>query len=372
MFMAALSMAGNMNSGSLEFPRPPIFQLVRVGIRFHFPRMIQNAKTVARRRLDGHVHLVGNGRKGNGCWIRMKGWHRMMGGMMTRMIGMPVGFEDEEFDEIYVRRLHQHLTESALDEALLLAQDEVYDEAGGKRDFGSFHVPNDYLFEVCEQHPEFLPAISVHPARGDALDELERGLARGARALKLLPNCHHVDCSLPRYTAFWEKMAEAGLPMLAHTGGEMTVPVSNASYQDPRILRRPLEIGVKVIAAHCGSRSGLWDPDYFDVMVEMMHEFDHLYADTSALNTPVRSGALQRVLDCDLKDRFVHGSDFPVPVGTWYARFRGLIDGEARARASKIPNLLERDFVLKEAMGFDEGHFTRLTDILRPVRAGGL
>jgi len=52
-------------------------------------------------------------------------------------------------------------------------------------------------------------------------------------------------------------------------------------------------------------------------------------------------------------------------IGTWYARLRSLIDGEARAAG--ISNLIERDVVLKEAMGFDEAHFTRLWQVLRPV-----
>jgi predicted TIM-barrel fold metal-dependent hydrolase len=318
-------------------------------------------------RLDGHVHLVGNGRKGSGCWIKMAGWHRFMGGMMCRTIGMPVGFEDADFDEIYVRRLVESIRESSMDHALLLAQDEVYNEDGSRRDFGSFHVPNDYLFAVCGIHPEFIPAVSIHPARSDALQELDRCLARGARALKLLPNCHDVNCSRPAYDAFWEKMADAGLPMLAHTGGEMTVPVANVGYQDPAYLRRPLEIGVKVIAAHAASSSSLWDQDYFEDLLEMMAQFPNLYADTSALNTPLRSAALRRILDCGLLDRFVHGSDFPVPVGTWYARLRGLINRESRAHAAGISNLIERDVALKEAMGFDPAHFTRLWQVLRPV-----
>ncbi len=286
---------------------------------------------------------------------------------MARMIGMPVSFEDPSFDILYVERLAGCLRESSMDQALLLAQDEVYNEDGTKRDFGSFHVPNDYLFEVCAAHPEFLPAISIHPARKDALEELDRCLERGARALKLLPNCLDVDCSRPAYDAFWEKMAGAGLPMLAHTGGEMTVPVANRAYQNPEYLRRPLEIGVKVIAAHASSRSGLWDEDYFGSLVEMMREFPHLYGDTSALNTPVRSEAFAKVLRCDLRDRFLHGSDFPVPVGTWYARLRGLVDGPARKHAAATDNLIERDYLLKRAMGFDESHFTRLAGVLRPV-----
>ena len=162
-------------------------------------------------------------------------------------------------------------------------------------------------------------------------------------------------------------MAEAGLPFLAHKGGEMTVPVVNALYQDPRYLRRPLELGVKVIAAHAASSSSFWDKDYFDVLLDMMAEFPNLYGDTSALNTPVRSAAIERVLDCDLRHRFVHGSDFPVPVGTWYIRLRGLIDSESRTRAARIDNLIERDLVLKQAAGFDDEHFTRLWSVLRPV-----
>jgi predicted TIM-barrel fold metal-dependent hydrolase len=299
----------------------------------------------------------------------MGGWHRLMGGLMARMVAMPISFLHEDFDDVYVARIVEMLRTSSLDRALLLAQDEVYNEDGGKRQFGSFHVPNEYLFSICEQHPEFLPAVSIHPARRDALEELDHCLKRGARALKLLPNCLDVNCSLPRYDSFWEKMAAAGLPLLAHTGGEMTVPVANPLYQDPEYLRRPLEIGVKVIAAHAASRSALFDPDYFDHLVTMMGQFPNLYADTSALNTPFRSAVLRKIVNCHLQDRFIHGSDYPVPVGAWYVWARGLIDAKSRAHASKIENLLERDFFLKQAMGFDESHFTRLGDILRKTGA---
>jgi predicted TIM-barrel fold metal-dependent hydrolase len=331
--------------------------------------MTYHAPTSAGRllRFDCHIHLVGNGRKGNGCWLKMSGWHRMMAGMMSRMVAMPVSFLHVDFDEIYVARIVEMLRTSSLDRALLLAQDEVYHEDGSKRQFGSFHVPNDYLFSVCEAHPEFLPAVSIHPARRDALDELDRCLERGARALKLLPNCLDVDCSLPRYDPFWEKMAAAGLPLLAHTGGEMTVPVANLLYQDPEYLRRPLEIGVKVIAAHAASRSALFDPDHFDHLLEMMVEFPQLYADTSALNTPFRSAVFRRILECGFPERFLHGSDYPVPVGAWYPWLRGLVDDRSRDTAAKIGNLLERDFFLKQAMGFDESHFTRLGEILRRI-----
>jgi predicted TIM-barrel fold metal-dependent hydrolase len=249
----------------------------------------------------------------------------------------------------------------------LLAQDEVYDEEGKKMNFGSFHVPNDYLFKVCRENPEFVPAVSIHPGRKDALEELDRCLAAGARALKLLPNCQNVNCSLPQYDEFWRRMAAAGLPFLCHTGGEMTVPVINRSYQDPRILRRPLELGVKVIAAHSSGNSHFFDQNYFGELIKLMDEFPKMYADTSALNSPIRSGVLKQVKESGRLGRFLHGSDYPVPVGAFWVRLRGLITNAQWREAGKIPNLIERDAFLKRAMGFDEGHFSRLGEILRPV-----
>lgn len=319
-------------------------------------------------RYDGHVHLVGNGLSGSGCWLRLDGlWHRALGEVMRRTIGLEATATARDFDESFVAHLAGLVAGSSVDGALLLAQDEVYEDDGRKMDFGSFYVPNEYLFKVCAEHPEFLPAVSIHPGRKDALEELERCLAAGARALKLLPNCQNVNCSLPQYEAFWRRMAAAGLPFLSHTGGEMTVPVVNRSYQDPRILRRPLELGVKVIAAHASGNSHFFDPNYFGELVRLMDEFPGLYADTSALNSPVRSGLLKKVRASGRQDRFLHGSDYPVPVGALWVRLRGLISTAQWREAARIPNLLERDAYLKRAMGFDEGHFTRLGEILRPV-----
>ena len=84
-----------------------------------------------------------------------------------------------------------------------------------------------------------------------------------------------------------------------------------------------------VIAAHAASRSALFDPDHFDHfdhLRAMMAEFPQLYADTSALNTPFRSAVFRRILEGDFPERFIHGIDYPVPVGAWYPWLRGVID----------------------------------------------
>ncbi|MEY2410096.1 MAG: uncharacterized protein QOF48_2766 [Verrucomicrobiota bacterium] len=314
-----------------------------------------------------HVHMVGNGRGGSGCWLRLKGLHRALAGLMLRGLGLPGDALERDFEALYVERLLQLIRESSLESVVLLAHDQVYESNGrSMAEAGSFYVPNDYLLKLAADYPEFLPAVSIHPARPDAMEELEKCLEAGAVMMKCLPNCHNIDCNDRRFAPFWERMAEAGLPLLAHTGGEHTVPVVNKKFEDPRILTLPLECGVTVIAAHCGTKSGVADPDYFPVFVEMTRRFPKLYGDTSALLTLNRCGHLRDCLSDGLVQRMVHGSDVPVPVLAHRAWLKGCFDWRTFRRWQKNPNILERDYQLKRATGFPEEVFTRIRSLLRP------
>lgn len=319
--------------------------------------------------IDMHVHLVGNGRSGSGCWVKLGAtwWQKPMAAYMLRHIGLGgLSIQAEDFDQRFAEHLLTLVRTSSLGAIVLLAQDEVYSPDGTKQDAGSFYVPNDYLLRLCKQHREFLPAVSIHPARPDALEELERCLAGGAVMLKLLPNCHNVDCNDRRYRKFWERMAEAKLPLLAHTGGEHTVQVIEPKYSDPNVLVQPLEIGVTCIAAHSATKSGLGDPEYFHEFVKMLDRFPNLYGDTSAWNVPLRGRyAGKCVMPGLLRDRLLHGSDYPVPCSGLWAALRGFIPWDKYRTWQAHPNVLERDYQIKRAMGFDDGHFTRVHSLMR-------
>jgi hypothetical protein len=319
--------------------------------------------------IDAHVHLVGNGRRGSGCWLRIGAtwWQKPLTAYMLSHIGMSgIALHDPEFDERYVEHLLRLIRTSSLGALCLLAQDEVYAPDGRKLpEIGTFYVPNDYVFDLASRHAEFLPVASIHPARPDALEELERCLAAGAVMLKLLPNCHGVNCNDRRYRKFWERMAQARLPLLAHTGGEHTVEVVDAALADPRTLTQPLECGVNVIAAHAATRSGLGDPEYFHIWAAMLKDWPNLYGDTSAWNVPLRGRFAGQSVRGLIAERLVHGSDFPVPVNGVWARLRGFISDTDWKRCAKIENVIERDYQLKIAMGFDDAHFTRVRDLLR-------
>jgi hypothetical protein len=325
-------------------------------------------ETVAKtkpRLIDMHVHMVGNGRGGSGGWLRLNGWHRWLAGFMLRQLGIPADALEGDLESIYAEHLTQLVRDSSMDAVVLLAHERVHDPDGTPRDdLGSMFVPNDVVLGLAQKFPEFLAGVSIHPARRDALDELERCLERGAVLMKCLPNCQNIDPSDRRYRPFWERMAAAGLPLLAHTGGEHTVPIVNAAFADPKLLRFPLECGVTVIAAHCATRSGAFDPDYFDDWVAMLGEFPNLYGDISAMVALNRCGHLRDCLLDEVVPRILHGSDFPVPVLGHRMWLQGWIDRKTFRRCQALPNPLERDWQFKRALGFSSETAERATKLL--------
>ena len=318
------------------------------------------------RRIDMHVHMVGNGVAGSGGWLRLSGWHRFLAKFMVRQLGFPARVIDEDLETIYSQHLLKLVRESSLDAVVLLAHERVHDPDGTPRDdLGSMYVPNEVVLDLAAKHPEFLAGVSIHPARRDAMAELDRCLERGAVLMKCLPNCQNIDPSDERYRPFWMRMAAARLPLLAHTGGEHTVPIVNAKLADPKLLRLPLECGVAVIAAHCATKSGPFDHDYFEDWVKMLAEFPNLYGDISAMVSLNRSGHLNECSRPELASRILHGSDFPVPVLGHRLWLSGLLKRKTFREIQNIANPLERDWRFKHALGFTEEARTRATQLLR-------
>ncbi|MFA6959790.1 MAG: amidohydrolase family protein [Opitutaceae bacterium] len=328
-------------------------------------------------RIDCHVHAVGTGTSGTGCWYRPRGLTRIGAPFLVRAVGLTTrDLGGPDFDRLYTERLLDYVRRApSIDHALLLAHELPYHADGTPlHERASFYVSNDHVLGLARVHPEFLAAVSIHPARRDAFDELEKCLAGGAAALKCLPNVQGIDWSDRRHTRFLEQMAEAGLPLLAHTGSERTMPVMDHKLASPRVLTRPLEIGVTCIAAHCGTGMILLDPDYLDVFAEMCARFPNLYGDNSALaalNFRLRPSALRRLTSGPLAGRILHGSDLPVPSSgllPWAGR---MLSWREYREAARIENPLERDARLKRSLGFGDDIFTRAAGLLRGVAGRG-
>jgi hypothetical protein len=321
-------------------------------------------------RIDCHVHFVGTGSGGTGCWYRPKGLTRVGEPFLVRAVGLTTrDLHGPDFDRLYASKLLEMIRGSSLDRALLLAHELPHLPDGTPLpERSSLYVPNDCVLALAREHPEFLAGVSIHPARRDALDELEKCLAGGAAALKCLPNVQGIDWNDRRHTRFLERMAEAGLPLLAHTGSERTMPVMDHALASPAVLTRPLEIGVTCIAAHCGTGMMLLDPDYFELFATMLRKYPRLHGDNSALaglSFRLRPAALRTMLSAAMDGRILHGSDLPVPPSGLLPWVFGMIDRDACRAASRMANPMERDVFLKRAMGFSESSFTRAAELLR-------
>jgi predicted TIM-barrel fold metal-dependent hydrolase len=281
-------------------------------------------------------------------------------------LGLPFFADDERLEREVQDRLVQTVNEAVeIDAAAVLAFDWAYSD-DGRRDDASTHlaVTNEYVAELAQAHRKLLFGASVHPYRTDALSELEKCVAAGAVLLKWLPVVQNIDPADRRCLPFYEALAHHHVPLLCHTGGELSLPYYRGAvkYADPALLIPALERGVTAIAAHCGTRSRPFETDYLPTFLRMAGEHENFYGDTSALNVPIRSYAFKKLLDDEpARQKLVHGSDWPIAVIP-PARV-GLMKGMRLVASER--NWLRRDVQIKKALGFDDAYWRRAATVLR-------
>jgi predicted TIM-barrel fold metal-dependent hydrolase len=326
-------------------------------------------------KIDCHVHLLPFGGRFGGA-VTARGYRAIGDRFLRRRLGLAAASPEEQ-ERRYVDDLAGLVRGSELDRATLLALDAVHDTDGGIRlDRTALHAPNDAVAKSCALHPDaFLFGASVHPHRRDALDELDRVAALGAVLVKLLPNSQGFDPADPALDPYYRRLADLGLPLLVHGGYEHTLPAIDQAWGQPRRLERALDAGVTVVVAHAGSAGRFHPRETFGDFLRLLERHPRCFGDTSSLANWWRSRYLFALLDPaalerkhgvridDPLSRFVHGSDYPVPV-TAFA-FMGRGDRAARARAGAAKNELQKDVELKRLAGVPDAVLERGAEILR-------
>jgi len=270
----------------------------------------------------------------------------------------------------------------SVDYGVLLALDAAYGEDGKLlEEHSHLVVSNEYVRTLAKANAKVLVGASVNPNRGpvEGRDELECCLEGNppAALVKLLPNSQLIDVGDPRHDWFYETLAERGVPLLCHTGPENTLPVprpvdEHQRLGDPRRLRRALDIGVTVIAAHCAMRVFPFQDDHLGDLAAMMREAERngrwrLYADVSAMCLICRIGTVDRVLESIPGERMILGSDYPVPVSDMPPGVFKDFSLEEYLALLHLPNPIEKNLRQLLAMGFPEAIGTRAAEVI-PAR----
>ena len=259
----------------------------------------------------------------------------------------------------------------------ILAFDKHYDLDGSVNlAKTNMYVPNHYVVDLARRHPDiFLPVVSVHPYRTDALEELDKWAKTGVKYIKWLPNAMGMDPANKSVEPFYRKMKEHNMILLSHAGEEQAVEAEeDQQLGNPLRLRKPLDMGVRVIVAHAASLGTCEDLDNseakkvncFDLFLRLMDEAKYaglVFGEISAMlqfnRMPVPFTTLLKRQD--LHSRLVNGSDYPLPAINALIRTRslasdGFITSEERIALNEIYdyNPLLFDFVLKRTMRHPE------------------
>ncbi len=348
-----------------------IFSLLLCGLRLLLYRGTATEKEPLPKTpiIDLHCHVAGMGIQGSGCFVAAGLKDSMKFPIYLRAFGVTEAELREVGDSILVSRLSTRIKQSkSIGSAVVLAMDGVITGGELDREKTQVFVPNSHVAKETKKYPNLLFGASVNPYRKDALARLDEVLAQGAVLLKWIPSIMDIDPADPRITPFYEKMRDAGLPLLTHTGQEKSFLEARDELCDPLRLELPLSLGVTVIAAHIATTGENEGEDNYERILPLFTKYKNLYADISSLTQVNKLGYLHRaLLDDRLAGRLVYGSDWPLQffpvVSPWYHALD--LKVSQMWEISGIQNLWDRDVRLKQELGVPAGDFDRGRNLLR-------
>jgi predicted TIM-barrel fold metal-dependent hydrolase len=205
---------------------------------------------VPARLVDYHTHVVAVGTGGSGGFVNSA----MLSGFNVERLKYWIyssasGIKDlRHADEQYIARLVRLARHNHHGKFHILAFDKHYNRDGTVNlAKTTMYVPNRYVVELAQKYSDvFTPAISVHPYRADAVQELDRWGKTGVKHVKWLPNAMGIDPADPAVEPFYKKMKEHNMVLLSHAGDEQAVKVDeDQRLGNPLLLRNALDHGVR-------------------------------------------------------------------------------------------------------------------------------
>ena len=300
-------------------------------------QLILNSTKDLREVVDNHAHLCGLGQNDefyiNNCFHNKSNFMKQIHfKIFENASGITSTTEPDEIKNTqYIDRLQSlvdDMNKIIPYKMALLPMDHYYEENGQiNKNKTGFYCSSKSVEMASTNNNRFIPTVSIHPAKLNAIFELEEANRKGINIVKWLPNSMNIDCSNPKYEQFYKKVIELNMKILVHIGHEHSVDSGhlNQEFGNPLRLRYPLDLGVKIIGAHCATEGESFDldndftqkVDNFVLFSRLMEDPKYstiLFADISACIGFKRIKYLNQILDNKhWHSRLLFGSDYPVP-----------------------------------------------------------
>ena len=197
-----------------------------------------------------------------------------------------------------------------------------------------------------------IPCVSINPQRADAIAELERCTAKGARLVKIHPPTQGVDLADKRHTAFFRRCADLKVVVMVHTGHEHSTPIIDVGLADPRKLESRADVGCTVVACHCGTGWREDKPGHASSFLAMVRKHNNLWGDTAVLGSAQGSAIFAACLPSRPTPRrgrvFSTAATFRSCDAVGFRRHDRVEKGHL---PQAIENWMEQDFALKDMLG---------------------
>lgn len=184
-------------------------------------------------------------------------------------------------------------------------------------------------------HSKLVAATSIHPFDLQWKEKMLQAHAQGIRLIKWMPP-QSIPPDSSQIDEYYLMMKSLGMTLIAHAGPEHTIPTNEGNVQwegwgNPLYFRKPLQLGVNVILAHCGHKDqipDLDDPEQslipgFKLFLRLAQEAHlknqtgewsgKLYGDLAAVLAHYGSDFIRELLLCvhEKGVRLIYGSDYP-------------------------------------------------------------
>jgi predicted TIM-barrel fold metal-dependent hydrolase len=192
--------------------------------------------------------------------------------------------------ECSVKDLKESMLEAGVDYAVLIAQPP--------------YLSNDHLLEICQDHPELIPAVNIPSGTTKPGVALKSFHKKGAKILKIHPAMDGEGVESSRYRALLKSASELGLPVILHTGCVHSHVVYKDPHQGKAERFAPWFANypeLKFILAHMN----IHEPG---IALDLAEEYPNVQVDTSWQPSETIGEAVRRIGS----ERVLFGSDWPL------------------------------------------------------------